>query len=318
MSVAVSPTDLAPAWPRRRRFNGFGLAVAVLIHLLILVAVLTWRSRAPQPKPRSIELSVIQPEKERPKPEPPPLAPKPEFQLPKMQPIPEPPPIAVEIPPPPAPAAPAAPAVTVAAAPAAAPGPGSGTGPAGTGAAAPPAPAGSAVGSTRLAEDCADATDRMMVAQVYRLSSRATSVKEMDRRKPVGTLCLAQLDISPRNMGLGLPGLDFSEWYGLDIRFTINMPQDAERDFVLLCDDGGVLYIDDKEVVNADGLHGTDAVMGTVRLTKGIHHVRVRYFQGPGDGALMLGWKKAGAPTSETRPIPRRLMGRPQATAASP
>jgi hypothetical protein len=37
----------------------------------------------------------------------------------------------------------------------------------------------------------------------------------------------------------------------------------------------------------------------------------MRYYQGPGDGALMLGWKKAGAPPSETKPIPRRLMGRP-------
>jgi hypothetical protein len=207
-------------------------------------------------------------------------------------------------------------------APAPAPGPAQAAGPAGTGtgvaAAPPPAPAASAVGSTRLAEACEDAPDRMMVAQVYKLSSRTTSVKEMDRRpKPVGTLCLAQLDISPRHMGLGLPGLDFSEFYGLDIRFTLNMPADAERDFVLLCDDGGILYIDDKEVANADGLHGTDAVMGTVFLTKGIHHVRVRYFQGPGDGALMLGWKKAGAPTSETRPIPRRLMGRPQSVAAA-
>jgi hypothetical protein len=179
-------------------------------------------------------------------------------------------------------------------------------------AAASPAPAGSAVGSTRLAEACADAPDRAMVAEVYRLSSRATSVKEMDRRpKPVGTLCLAQLDIAPRHMGLGLPGLDFSEWYGLDIRFTLNMPQDAERDFVAVCDDGCILYIDDKEVINLDGPHGVDAVMGTVQLAKGAHQMRMRYYQGPGDGALMLGWKKAGAPTSETKPIPRRLMGRP-------
>jgi hypothetical protein len=314
MSLAVSPTDSAPTWPRRRPFNGFGLVVAVLVHLLILAAVLTWRSPAPPPKPRSIDLSIVQPKEQPRPPEPPPLAPKPEFQPPSLPAIPEPPPIAVMETPQPARVAPP----VVAPAPAGpVPGPAGPPATAGPAAAAPPAPAGSAVGSTRLAEDCADATDRMMVAQVYKLSSRTTSVKEMDRRKPVGTLCLAQLDIAPRHMGLGLPGMDFSEWYGLDIRFTINMPQDAERDFVLLCDDGGVLYVDDKEVVNADGLHGTDAVMGTVHLTKGIHHVRVRYFQGPGDGALMLGWKKAGAPTSETRPIPRRLMGRPQAGAAS-
>jgi hypothetical protein len=311
MNFAI-PADAAALPWRRRRFNGLGLVITVLVHLLILAGVLTWRSRvSPPAAPRSIDLSIIKAKEPVKPPEPPPLAPKPEFRAPSLPPIPDTPPIVVEKPQPapiaaPLPGPAAAPPVP---APAAAP----------PVTAAPPALAGSAVGSTRLAEDCADAPDRMMVAQVYKLSTRATSVKEMDRRKPVGTLCLAQLDIAPRHMGLGLPGLDFSEWFGLDIRFTINMPLDAERDFVLLCDDGGILYVDDKEVVNADGLHGVDAVMGTVYLTKGIHHLRVRYYQGPGDGALMLGWKKAGAPTSETRPIPRRLMGRPPgAEAATP
>ena len=313
MNFAASADAAALPW-RRRGFNGYGLMLTVLVHLIILALVFSWRSRVPPPKPRVADLSIIQAE-ERPRPpEPPPLAPKPEFTLPSL-PIPEPPPINVAEIPRAAPAvqpAAASPVPGPAAVPAAAPFPPS------PATVAPPAPAGSAVGSTRLAEACADAPDRAMVAEVYKLSSRATSVKEMDRRpKPVGTLCLAQLDIAPRHMGLGLPGLDFSEWYGLDIRFTLNMPQDAERDFVAVCDDGCILYIDDKEVINLDGPHGVDAVMGTVQLTKGAHQVRMRYYQGPGDGALMLGWKKAGAPTSETKPIPRRLMGRPQAVAAA-
>jgi hypothetical protein len=311
MSLAASPADLVPPWERKRRFNGLGLALTVLVHVLILGAVLSWRSRVPPPpKPRIIDLSIIKPKDPPKPPEPPPLAPAPEFKAPSMPPIPDMPPIAVEI-------AQPAPIAAPLPGPAAAPPPVVAPAPAPPVAAAPPAPAGSAVGSTRLAEACADAPDRMMVADVYRLSTRARSVKEMERHKPVGTLCLMQLDFAPRHMGLGIPGMDFSEWYGLDIRFTINMPQDAERDFVTICDDGCILHVDGKEVIEADGLHGTEAVMGTVFLAKGIHHVRLRYFQGPGDGALMLGWKKAGAPKSETRPIPRRLMGRPPGVAAA-
>jgi hypothetical protein len=300
LTLAAEPPKNASPW--QRGFNGYGLVITVLVHVLVLMAVLTWRSQVPPPKPRSMELSIITPKDQTKPPEPPVLVPKPEFRPPNLPVILEPPPIVVAESPQPAPAAP--PVAVATPAPAAAPV-----------VAAPESVAvaqvGKAVGSTKLVEDCVDAPDRMMVAEVYRLSSRATSVKEMDRRKPVGTVCLTQLDIAPRHMGLGLPGLDFSEWYGLDIRFTLDMPVDSERDFVLLCDDGGVLYVDGKEVVNADGLHGADAVMGTVHLSKGIHHVRVRYFQGPGDGALMLGWKKAGAPLSETKPIPRRLLGRP-------
>jgi hypothetical protein len=300
--------------PWRRGFNGYGLLITVLVHLLLLAVVLTWRSRVPPPKPRNMDVSLI-PLKEQPKPpQPPVLAPKPEFQPPNLPAIPEPPPIVVQEAPKPAPVvAPmvAPPVAAPAAAPTAAP-------VAAAPASAPAAPVGKAVGSTRLVEECADAPDRMMVAEVYRMSSSDRSVKDMNRRKPIRTVCLAQLDFAPRHMGLGLPGLDLSEWYGLDVRFTLNMPIDSDRDFILLCDDGCVLYVDDQMVVNADGLHTVEAVMGTVQLTKGTHHLRVRYFQGPGDGALMLGWKKAGSPTSETKPIPRRFLGRPPGAELKP
>jgi hypothetical protein len=303
-SVAVLPNAASP-W--RRGFNGYGLVITVLVHLLVLAAVLTWRSRVPPPKPRNMELSIVTPEERTKPPEPPVLAPKPEFQPPSLPAVPEPPPIVVAEVPQPAPVA-----APVVAPPVASPAPAAVAAPV----VAPPAsaavaPVGKAVGSTKLAEYCADAPDRMMVAEVFRLSSSDTSVKDMNRRKPMSTVCLAQLDFAPRHMGLGLPGLDMSEWYGLDIRFTLNMPIDSDRDFIMVCDDGCVLYVDDQLVVNADGLHVVEAVMGTVRLTKGAHQLRVRYFQGPGDGALMLGWKKAGAPVSETKPIPRRLLGRP-------
>jgi hypothetical protein len=311
-SSALSPSLAAPPGPStspwRRGFNGYGLVITVLVHLLILAAVLTWRSRVPPPKPRSMDLSLIA-AKEQPKPPPPPPvpAPKPEFQPPSLPAIPEPPPVAVESPKPAPVAAPVvAPEVGPAVAPAAAP-------VVAAPASAPAAPVGKAVGSTKLAEACADAPDRMMVAEVYRMSSSDTSVKDMNRRKPIRTVCLAQLDFAPRHMGIELPGLDLSEWYGLDIRFNLNMPIDSDRDFIMVCDDACLFYVDDQLVINADGLHTVDAVMGTVRLTKGIHHLRVRYFQGPGTGALMLGWKKAGAPVSETKPIPRRFLERPQA-----
>lgn len=295
-SVAAAPSPGPSSW--RRRSNGLGLVITVLVHLLVIALALTWHTRVPPPKPRNMDVSLI-PLKEQPKPPPPPPvpAPKPEFQPPNLPAVPEPPPIVVEAPKPAPVAAPvvAPPVAAPAAAPAAAP-------VAAAPASAPAAPVGKAVGSTKLAEECADAPDRMMVAEVYRLSSSDSSVRDMNRRKPIRTVCLAQLDFAPRHMGLDLPGLDLSEWYGLDIRFTLNMPIDSDRDLIMLCDDGCVLYVDDQVVVNADGLHTVEAVMGTVKLTKGVHQMRVRYFQGPGTGALMLGWKKAGAPVSETSP----------------
>jgi hypothetical protein len=302
VNVAATQAGLTPPWQRRRGFNGYGLVLTVLVHVLILGAVLAWRSRAlPPPKPRSMDVNLVLP-KEQPRTlEPPPPAPRPELQQPSLPTIPEPPPVTVaEVPPAP-----------VILAPVAAPAPGPVAAPAVASSVSVAAPAASAVGSARLVEACADAPDRMMVADVYRLSTRTTSVKEMNRRQPAGIVCMAQLNFAPRYMGLGIPGMDLSEWYGLDIRFTVNVPEEGPRDFVLLSDDGSVLHVDGKEVIDNDGRHNPGAVMATVNLSKGIHHLRVRYFQAAGNGALMLGWKKPDE--ADYQPIPRRLLARPAA-----
>lgn len=303
--ASVEPKT-SPPW--RHGSHGYGLLVTVLVHLLLFAAALTWHSRRPAlPKPHNIDVSIIPLKESARIPEPPPPAPKPELQPPSPPVSLEPPAIVVaEVQPAPQLVQP------VMAAPLASPAPGMAAASAVLSPASAAAPAARAVGSSKLVEECADAPDRKMVAAVYRLSSRTTSVKEMNRLKPLRTVCLAQLNFAPRQMGLGLPGLDMSEWYGLDIRFTVNVPQDGPRDFVLLSDDGAMLYVDDMELVDNDGLHQPGAVMGTVDLSKGIHQLRVRYFQGPGDGALMLGWKKPGE--ADYQAIPSRLLGRPPTT----
>jgi hypothetical protein len=294
---------------RKRGAKGIGLVIAVAIHLLLLVAVLRLGSRVPSAPPDNNAVVVYLPMNKPDTPKPPPPPPPPKAELPNPPPLLEPPIVVTQPEPAPQVAELVAPPVAV---PAPAPAPAAGTGTAEK--ATPAAPAGSAVGSTKLVEDCADAPDRMLVAEVYRLPSGTSSVKAMNRRKPLKTVCLAQLNIAPRYMGLGIAGLDMSEWFGLDIRFTLNVPQEGSWDFVLLTDDGSVLYVDDERVIDNDGLHGADAVMGTVsHLTKGVHNLRVRYFQGPGDGALMLGWKKSS--DAEFRDIPQRLYGRPPAAA---
>jgi PA14 domain len=294
----------------QRRHNGYALTIAVIIHLLLLAAVLSWRSKAPPPsKPRSSEINIVEVKQPPPAPQPPPPpAPKltdppppniplmpelPPIEVPKIESVPKAvaplvaPPVAAP-PPPPAPTP-----VVVAAAPAAS-------------SALPP----------KLFEECADSPDRPIVAEVYRLRHGTASVNEMRRRKPIKTVCLAQLDITPRDHRDGFPGLDVNEWFGLDVRFTVNMPQDLTMDLMLLSDDGAVLTIDDVEVINNDGIHAASPLMETVKLAKGLRHFRVRYFQGPGYGlALMLGWKKPDG--KDYQYIPRRLLGRPAAVAVA-
>ena len=314
-------TSLPPSAPEQksflqRPFNRAALVLMLLIHLGLLTSVVLSPSRivAPSKGERSTEVVVYMPptpEKKIEPPPPPKVAPPPPLLPPPEPPKIEPPPKldfkpdaivapVVETPPkPPAPEAPPAPPASK---------PATAKADAGT-----PANAGSgAPGAPKLFEDC-EGTDLNIVADVYQLRTETRSVNEMRRRKPIKRVCLAQLDITPRSFRQGFPGLEkMIEWFGLDIRFTVNIAETGNWELMLLSDDGAILSIDDQEVINNDGIHAASPEMVTVKLEKGVRNFRVRYFQGPPDGvALMLGWKKPGA--ADFSYLPRKLIGRPPA-----
>jgi hypothetical protein len=56
-------------------------------------------------------------------------------------------------------------------------------------------------------------------------------------------------------------------------------------------DDGSKLFIDDKLVVNNDGLHGMKEQEGTIALKKGHHKIRVEYFEKTGSDDLRVSWR---------------------------
>jgi hypothetical protein len=185
---------------------------------------------------------------------------------------------------------------------------------------APTAPVKEAVASAppTLFEECADAPDRHMVADVYRLAVGNQSVSEMRRRKPIKRVCLSQLDITPRSFREGFPGMGSTvEWFGMDIRFTVNIAETGTWEVLLLADDGAVLSIDDDTVIDNDGIHAPAPVATKIKLEKGVRNFRVRYFQGPGpDLALMLAWRKPGV--ADFGYLPRSLIGRPPAGTLPP
>ena len=294
--------------PEKRRY---ALGIVVLIHLVLLIIMLLSPARRPAPPaPRALEVALFQekvPEEKIPEPAPDKIAPPtlapPPVLVPPPLPVPDVVPDAIRAP---APVPPPAPAP----APVPAPPP------------PPPAPepAKEAVASTppKLFEECADASDRHMVADVYRLNVGTQSVSEMRRRKPVKRVCLAQLNITPRSFREGFPGMgSTNEWFGMDIRFTVNITETTTWELMLLADDGAVLSIDDENVIDNDGIHAPTPVATTVKLEKGVRNFRVRYFQGPGpDLALMLAWKKPGA--ADYGYLPRSLIGRPPASMLPP
>lgn len=295
-----------------REYHRYAIGIVIALHLALGMSVMlsTSRTPSPEPAPRSVDVVLFEttvPEKTiaEAKPEPGKVEP-PAAEIP---PLPELPPAKVgESPVPPQPVVEAIPVpAVVEAIPAPAviapPPP-------------PPPPVAKAEASTppKLFEECVDSPDRHMVADVYSLRTGTQSVMEMRRRKPIKRVCLAQLNIAPREFREGFPGLDTTtDWFGLDIRFTVNVAEAGTWELMLFSDDGAILSIDEQDVINNDGIHPASPEMAMVKLDKGLRNFRVRYFQGPAHGylALMLGWRKPGAADFDY--LPRRLIGRPPA-----
>ena len=71
------------------------------------------------------------------------------------------------------------------------------------------------------------------------------------------------------------------EWFAIDYNGRFWAEKDGDYGFSLSSDDGANLYIDKELVIDNDGLHSVQERAGAVPLSRGVHEIRVSYFQGP-------------------------------------
>jgi len=76
------------------------------------------------------------------------------------------------------------------------------------------------------------------------------------------------------------------------LRFTgmISVPRTGQYTFATKSDDGSRLYINDRLIVDNDGLHGMLERTGTIDLTAGLHKIVVTYFDNGGGDGLEVTW----------------------------
>jgi len=118
--------------------------------------------------------------------------------------------------------------------------------------------------------------------QIYHIHRWSTKLPKFEKLKPLGTIYTSSLDVPPQSFKQGFPGVTGRfEWFAIDYtgRFWIENP--GSYTFSLLSDDGSKLYIDDRLVVDNDGVHPPAERLCAVDLAGGIHHIHVSYFQGP-------------------------------------
>ena len=132
--------------------------------------------------------------------------------------------------------------------------------------------------------------------QVYHIKNGAERLPDFGKLKPKGTIYTTSLNVQSQPFNQGFPGVSKRfEWFAIDYNGYFYISQPGKYRFVVASDDGSKLYIDDRRVIDNDGLHPAKAEQCRVNLKGGIHTLRLSYFQGPRTHlALMLGVARPG------------------------
>jgi len=87
--------------------------------------------------------------------------------------------------------------------------------------------------------------------------------------------------------------------FGLKYKGFLEVPADGIYSFYLTCDDGGILQIAGREVVNNDGWHGPIEKSGQVALKKGLQPINLDFVEGGGGYTLKLKYSINGSVPAE-------------------
>ncbi len=82
--------------------------------------------------------------------------------------------------------------------------------------------------------------------------------------------------------------------YYVEVTGVLNIEETNNYVIRLVSDDGSRLYLDDRLLVDNDGLHGPEPRDSELILEAGPHPIKVEFFQSGGGAALSLQWAKHG------------------------
>jgi hypothetical protein len=118
--------------------------------------------------------------------------------------------------------------------------------------------------------------------RIYAIPPGTYALPRFAGLRPLGTIYTTRLDVKPRSFHEGFPGVtDRFEWFAIDYTARIWVESPGSYSFVLESDDGAALHVDERLVIDNDGEHLPTKAHGDIRISGGIHDIRVSYYQGP-------------------------------------
>jgi len=130
---------------------------------------------------------------------------------------------------------------------------------------------------------------------VYELHRTSDSLPDFRELDPIGSLYTASLDVPNQDFSNteGIPGVTpRTDLFGIDYHGTFWVSTPGEYQFLMLSDDGARLEIDDRKIIDLDGLHTQEADAAHIRLNEGPHTIHVPYYQGAPESVALVLWVK--------------------------
>ena len=118
--------------------------------------------------------------------------------------------------------------------------------------------------------------------QIYDLKAGTELLPNLRKMKPVGTIYTNAINVPTQEFQRGFPGITTRfEWFAIAYDGKFWIENEGRYGFTVLSDDGSQLWVDEKMVVDNDGIHQPNQLEGSAILTRGVHAIRLAYFQGP-------------------------------------
>lgn len=134
---------------------------------------------------------------------------------------------------------------------------------------------------------------------VYELPQGLQSVPDFHYLDSIGSVYTPVLDVPNQVLSNNsqIPGITpTGEAFGLDYHGVLWIAKAGNYGFQILSDDGAILRIDDRNLINVDGTHPAQLGSNSLYLDAGHHSIEVRYYEdGLGAVALKLMVKQPGA-----------------------
>jgi Chitobiase/beta-hexosaminidase C-terminal domain/PA14 domain len=130
------------------------------------------------------------------------------------------------------------------------------------------------------------ATGKLSAGLQYKYyETDAMSISKTEQLQPVKSGIVNDFNTDNKNR---------KEKYGFVFEGFVKISKTGMYDFYTISDDGSMLYIDDQLIVNNDGNHGMEERSDKAFLAKGMHKIKVAYYDAGGDNGLNVNYNLQG------------------------